>query len=70
MPVHHMSHRGMSEGTTKKMRGKGKVHKVMSEFKHGELMSSIGSKVTKRSQAIAIAMSEAGLSKKKKSRRR
>ncbi len=70
MPVHHMSHRGMSEGTTKKMRGKGKVHKVMSEFKHGSLKSSSGAKVTSRDQAIAIAMSEAGLSKKKKSRRR
>lgn len=37
----------------------GKVHKVMSEFKKGQLKSSSGQKVTKRKQAIAIALSEA-----------
>ena len=47
--------------------GQGKVHKVMSEFKRGTLHSGKSKKkVTKRKQAIAIAMSEAGLSWKKK----
>lgn len=45
---------------------KSKVAKVMREFKHKTLRSSSGTKVRKRSQAIAIAMSEAGLSQKKK----
>jgi hypothetical protein len=50
----------------KKGHGQAKVHKVMSEFKKGTLKSSSGHKVTSRDQAIAIAMSEAGMSKKKK----
>ena len=41
---------------TKKSKG-GKVHKVMSEFKAGTLKSSSGKRVTKRSQALAIALS-------------
>ncbi len=47
---------------------RGKVKKVMSEFKHGKLHSGSkkGPKVRKRSQAIAIAMSESGQAKKKK----
>jgi hypothetical protein len=40
-----------------------KVAKVMREFKEGKLYSSSGELVTKRDQAIAIALSEAGLSK-------
>lgn len=50
----------------KKKRGKGKVEKVMREFKEGELHSGSkkGPQVTSRKQAIAIAMSEAGLAKK------
>lgn len=40
-------------------RQQAKVHKVMHEFKEGKLRSSSGKKVTKRSQAIAIALSEA-----------
>lgn len=48
--------------------GKGKVHKVMGEYKRGTLRSGSkhGPKVTDRDQAVAIAMSEAGLSKKKR----
>jgi hypothetical protein len=42
-----------------------KVHKVLSEFKVGTLKSSSGKKVTKRSQAIAIAISEAKRGKKR-----
>ena len=36
-----------------------KIGKVMHEFKHGKLRSSSGHKVKKRSQAIAIGLSEA-----------
>jgi hypothetical protein len=36
------------------------------EFKRGSLKSSSGSKVTNRKQAVAIALSEAGKSKRKK----
>lgn len=42
---------------------KKKVKKVMDEWKNGTLKSSSGSVVTDQKQAIAIAMSEAGLSK-------
>jgi ribosomal protein L21E len=50
------------------MKKKNKIKKVMSEYKHGKLHSgsSTGKVVKKRSQAIAIAMSEAKKSKKKK----
>jgi hypothetical protein len=40
-----------------------KVEKVMHEFKTGSLKSSSGQKVTNRKQAVAIALSEAGMSK-------
>jgi hypothetical protein len=40
-------------------RGRGKVGEVMGEFKRGSLRSSSGSKVRKRKQAVAIALSEA-----------
>jgi hypothetical protein len=48
----------------KKSKGKGKVHKVMHEFKHGELHSGskTGPKVKSRKQAVAIALKEAGKS--------
>jgi hypothetical protein len=39
--------------------GKSKVHKVMSEYKHGALKSGSGGKVNSRKQAVAIALSEA-----------
>jgi len=43
-----------------------KVGKVMREFKTGSLHSGKGGKVVKSpKQAIAIALSEAGMSKKK-----
>lgn len=51
------------------LKGRRKVHKVMSEYKHGTLRSSSGQKVKGRDQAVAIAMSEAGMSKKKSRRR-
>ena len=43
-----------------------KVRTVMKEFKRGDLKSSSGQKVTNPKQAIAIGLSEAGLSKKAK----
>ena len=52
-------------------KGKAKVEKVMHEYKAGTLKSGKkgpgkGPKVKSRKQAIAIAMSESGMSKKKK----
>lgn len=43
-----------------------KVSKVMREYKSGKLKSSSGDKVTNEKQAIAIAMSEAGIKQKGK----
>jgi hypothetical protein len=43
-------------------KGRSKVHKVMKEYKEGELRSGRngkGGRVTSRKQAIAIALSEA-----------
>jgi hypothetical protein len=47
---------------------KGKVHKVMGEFKRGKLHSGskTGPKVKSRKQAIAIGLSEARRSKSKR----
>lgn len=49
-----------------RLRGQRKVHAVMGEFKRGTLRSGSGRKVVKRKQAVAIAMSEAGLARKRK----
>lgn len=49
----------------KKTDGK-KIEKVMGEYKRGKLKSSSGDKVKNPKQAIAIALSEAGMTKKKK----
>jgi hypothetical protein len=45
-------------------KGPKKVAKVMREYKKKKLKSSSGKKVTKKKQAIAIALSEAGMSKR------
>ena len=52
----------------KTQRSQGKVAKVMHEYKEGTLHSGSkrGPKVTNPKQAVAIAMSEAGMSRKKK----
>ena len=59
--------------TKKSSSGNKKVHKVMSEYKHGDLKSGSGGKVKSRKQAVAIALSEARsagakIPKKKKSK--
>ncbi|WP_309613884.1 DUF6496 domain-containing protein [Flavobacterium sp.] len=49
-----------------------KIEKVMHEFKEGKLKSGkggVGGKVISRDQAVAIALSEAGLSKKRNSKK-
>ena len=55
-----------------KQRGKAKVEKVMHEFKEGTLHSGSkeGPTVTSPKQAVAIAMSEAGMAKKKPEKKR
>ena len=50
----------------KKQAKQAKVAKVMKEFKQKKLKASYGSKVKSKKQALAIAMSEAGMAKKKK----
>ena len=57
----------------KASKGKGKVEKVMHEYKEGSLKSGSGGKVKSRKQAVAIALNEARSSgakvpKKKKSK--
>jgi hypothetical protein len=50
---------------TKKQK-QAKIRKVMGELKAGTLKSSSGEKVTSERQALAIALSEAGMTMKKK----
>lgn len=49
-----------------------KVEKVMKEYKEGELHSGSkkGPVVTSKKQAVAIALSEAGMSKKDKAKKK
>lgn len=55
----------------KETKSQKKVHKVMKEYKEGKLHTGKkgpgkGSVVKSKKQAVAIALSQAGLSKKKK----
>ena len=50
---------------TKKQK-QAKIAKVMREFKAGTLKSSSGEKITDYKRAVAIALSEAGMTMKKK----
>ena len=51
----------------KKAKGAKKVAKVMREFKKGKLnIGKSSKKVKSKKQAVAIALSQAGMSKKKK----
>ena len=45
---------------------KRKVKKVMHEYKEGSLKSGSGRKVKSRKQAVAIALSESGQSRRRK----
>lgn len=58
-------HHNSSHGSHTSAAQKAKMAKVMEEFKNGTLFSSSGQKVTKRAQAVAIALQEAGLSRRK-----
>jgi hypothetical protein len=49
-----------------KTKAEKKTATVMKEFKAGKLKSSSGAKVTSPKQAVAIALSEAGVKKKSK----
>ena len=62
----HSNKLGAGAKKRKHMRGKAKVGVVMHEFKRGTLHSGSGEIVTNPKQAVAIAMSEAGMSKKKR----
>ena len=65
----HLNHVVGASAAKRKAHGQKKVGVVMGEFKGGRLHSSGGALVTKRAQAVAIAMSEPGLSRQKKRRR-
>ena len=57
----------LSKTTDKK---RGKISKVMREYKSGKLKSGKSNKkVVNKKQAIAIALSEAGVKKKKRRRK-
>ena len=62
----HPNKLGAGAKARKSLKGQEKVGVVMHEFKRGTLHSGSGEIVKNPKQAVAIAMSEAGLSKQKK----
>lgn len=68
--MEHPDTLGAGAAKRKRLGPKNKVHTVMSEFKRGTLHSGGGGIVKNPKQAIAIGLSEAGLSKKKKKRKK
>jgi hypothetical protein len=62
----HPNKLGAGAKKRKGLHGQEKVHVVMKEFKRGTLHSGSGDIVKNRKQAIAIALSEARMSRKKK----
>ena len=60
----------MAPMAAKKTKTEKKISKVMREYGAGKLHSGSkkGPKVTSRKQAVAIAMSEAGMSRKKRTK--
>lgn len=62
----HGSKLGAGAAKRKRLKPQQKVEAVLSEFKRGTLHSGSGEIVKSRAQAVAIAMSEARLAKKKR----
>lgn len=61
----HSNKLGAGAKARKVLKGEAKIPIVMKEFKRGTLHSGSGQIVKNPKQAIAIALSEAGMSKKK-----
>ena len=61
----HPDKLGAGAAKRRKLKPKERVGAVMAEYKKGTLNSGSGHRAKSRAQAIAIAMSEAGKSKKK-----
>jgi hypothetical protein len=62
----HPDKLGAGAAKRESLPAKDKKEVVMNEFKRGTLYSGSGQKVTNPKQAVAIAYSEAGQSRKKK----
>ena len=71
MPISRAQMKKQISSSPAKKKKQANVKKVMKEFKEGKLKSGgSGKKVKNRKQAIAIALNEAGVSKKKRKARR
>lgn len=66
----HSNKLGAGAEKRRKLHGKEKVGVVMGEYKRGTLHSGSGQIVKNRKQAIAIAMSESGISQRRKKYKR